>query len=299
MENNLKINSFLVAGLAIAFYFTFMFMKHSPALSPIIPFAEDPYDAIGSFAVLLSPFLVLLCLVRAFRPYPSGTPSAQQKMFLVRSQVAIPLAVLETLMADGIAMIRYPQLWVHAPATSQLLALMGAVMAFSVGVLLLVRRTAQTFSGLPIHYNRRALVFSLIFVILLGAYPTDLHQSVAGEILTLFISILLFFIPLSALIESYIPYTMQLEPIASVRSLFSKRWIVWGVIICLGAGVGVFLLIADQGEGGGGSVPITRLLTVASIFIGTTTVAAIIGFFTLRYDLGLFGSRFVEGNIQR
>src|ERR1700721_1023691 len=53
MQKTLKRNAILVSGLALFFWWAFGFAKHDPALRSIIPFGEDPYDAVSSFGVIL------------------------------------------------------------------------------------------------------------------------------------------------------------------------------------------------------------------------------------------------------
>ena len=66
---SLKTLAVIVFFLTIFFWAFFDNSKNLPALAVINPFAEDPYDAVGSFGIQLSLFAALLSLLRAFRPY--------------------------------------------------------------------------------------------------------------------------------------------------------------------------------------------------------------------------------------
>src|SRR5215470_15338252 len=49
MPNKFRINALILFALAILFYVFFMTSKHDGFLSVVNAFAEDPYDAVGSF----------------------------------------------------------------------------------------------------------------------------------------------------------------------------------------------------------------------------------------------------------
>jgi hypothetical protein len=69
-------NAFLVCGLALFFSWVFFFLKHNPLLRDIIPFAEDPYDAIGSLAFIAANLLAATCLARpSWEPFTPTSAS--------------------------------------------------------------------------------------------------------------------------------------------------------------------------------------------------------------------------------
>jgi len=144
MPRNLKRNAVASLVLATLFYASFLFAKQDPALRGVIPFGEDPYDAIGSFGVVIAPLIALVSLVRAFRPYPVGAPSTAQRVYLVRAQAAVVLAVYIALVADMVAMARHPDMWVGAASRNELLALLTALGLTAVAAQLLIRATHET-----------------------------------------------------------------------------------------------------------------------------------------------------------
>jgi len=73
VSSRAKVNACLTLALAVVFYGFFQVCKQLPALGQINPFANNPYDAVGSFATQFAAFSALLSLLRAFRPYPSLT----------------------------------------------------------------------------------------------------------------------------------------------------------------------------------------------------------------------------------
>ena len=68
MSTILKRNAIALLGLAAFFGWAFGFAKHDPGLRNIIPFGEDPYDAVGSFGFITAGLLALVSLARTFLP---------------------------------------------------------------------------------------------------------------------------------------------------------------------------------------------------------------------------------------
>ena len=99
-----------VSIVAVSFYLFFMTAKHDPLLSKIIPFAFDPYDAIGSFGVIISAVLSIVAIIWTFRLYRSSSPTAGQKIFLARTRMAVVMTVLITAVFDLITMARHPSM---------------------------------------------------------------------------------------------------------------------------------------------------------------------------------------------
>src|SRR5579875_1199159 len=113
MTQEAKLNAVAVGILSAVFYWLFMFAKHNSYLRDLVPFGEDPYDAVGSFACVVGALLSIVALVRAYFPYRGG-PDGLQRLYLIRAQVAVVLAVLITAAADATAMVRYPRQWYPA-----------------------------------------------------------------------------------------------------------------------------------------------------------------------------------------
>jgi hypothetical protein len=147
MPRILKHNALIVFGLAILFWWSFMFAKHDQRLRNIVPFGDDPYDAVGSFGTIVSMLAALLSLVRAFRPYRQKGPSDVECVYLVRSQEVVVLAVLLTLLADMIAMIRHLALWAGAGSSRELIALLCSVAVISLAAQLRIR-SSQTWAAI-------------------------------------------------------------------------------------------------------------------------------------------------------
>lgn len=93
----------LVLCLAIVFAFFFQLSKGVP-FREVSPFLEDPYDAVGSFAVQAALLVGLLTYARALRlrADPAQSPKAR---VIVRGNVLVLSAVAMTLASDCVAEI--------------------------------------------------------------------------------------------------------------------------------------------------------------------------------------------------
>ena len=138
----MKLNSLLAVGLAGIFLLFFLFTKHDPVLSAIMPFGDDPYDAVGSFGVIGAGLLSLLVLGRAFL----WTTSSRRATLVARTQFAIAAAVLITFASDAVAMLRHVSTWLQRTGWVELLLLMAGMAA----VALLVSVTSRgSIRGVP------------------------------------------------------------------------------------------------------------------------------------------------------
>jgi hypothetical protein len=280
MPTSLKATTLLGAALAAVFYLFFMFAKHDPRLSAVAPFLNDPYDAIGSFAAIASGLLVTLTLVRAWRPYRTP-PSETQQVFLGRTQLAIALAVLITLAADLVAMVRHPSQWLGTPHTGELVALLGGVAVAAFGVSYLVRRSTRGIT-LPVgHRWPAAVAVSLVALFMLAVYPERLVQTTVGHLITIGTGVLLLFAPLSALDTALLPFAID-KPAAPARWRTASAWL---LVLLVAVGIGLLVFLAETHEGG---VPLARVAILFAVLVGVGTAGIVIGYACLRNPLGLW-----------
>src|ERR1700680_4035325 len=100
MPKQYKVNACLTLVLAVVFYLFWQICKQQPALAQVATFTEDPYDAVGSFGTQFAIFLVLLSMIRAFRPYQPGRVGYSQQLLFARGAYLTCLSVAVTLGAD-------------------------------------------------------------------------------------------------------------------------------------------------------------------------------------------------------
>ena len=290
MPNNFKINAFIIFVLAILFYFFFMASKHDPSLSPVNAYAEDPYDAIGSFGVQAAILLSILSLIRAFRPYGMNAPSEEQKLFLARTQMLVVLAVAVTLTSDIVAMVRYLSSWIKSPDGHELASfLSGLAFLTFMGGILVYRSAREIHSPSVPKVWRRAAIILLAAIVILAFYPSGITQSTPGALFTVIVGAILLFAPMWALGIALVPYPIegqQQESITRFDWLKRYKYQVISVIL-LGIVMGIFLVFGESTEGGT-SPHLTGLAFVAIIYISLETSAVLIGYGFLRKPLGLF-----------
>lgn len=279
-----KTNTLLSAVLAATFYLFFMFAKHDPVLSVIVPFSNDPYDSVGSFAAIASAILVIIALVRAFRPYRNPATDGQ-KVFLIRTQIAIALAALITAVTDLIAMLRHLAIWLGTPQAVELIVLLSGITIYAVAMGYLAQRSGRGIN-LPVHNRwKSAFAVSLIAIIILAVYPENLIQGIYGHLFTIFVGMLLLFVPMSALDIALVPF--DTETMIS-RNAHARRVYEWIIVLLLALGIGLIVFLVEASEGGGSGAPLVRVAVIFAVFVGGGVLGILIGYAFLRKPLGLF-----------
>jgi hypothetical protein len=265
-----------------------MTTKHDAALSQIIPFAFDPYDAIGSFAVETTIFLAILSLIRTLRLGYKGKSVVEKHVLLARTQMGIVLAVLLTLASDTVAMLRHLSQWTAHTATYELLLFFGCMALLAIVVGIFVFFSVHKI-GLP-HTSRiwrkAALVF-VAMVVILTVYPENIITSNIGELFTVVVGALLLFVPLWALGDALVPYTLEKQEKKNMLVQHKYQWI---IVPFLGICIGLFIVLGEVTQSGAGiqHFQLFRYIHIIFIYVGLELAAVLIGYSFLRNQLGLF-----------
>jgi hypothetical protein len=323
MPRQFKVSAFITLVLAVLFYLFFQISKHNLALSQVNAFAEDPYDAVGSFGVQFALFTALLSLVRAFRPYQPDKTLDSQKLLLARGAYLSLLSVAVILVADAVAMIRYPSMWIGFP-TGQMLAVLIGGMALLTALVgwLIYHSTRYIMVPSAQGVRTRAIVISMVGILILALYPENWRQSVPGGLFTALVGAALFFVSVWALGMAISPYletdfedfiddlasvyrwlkahtghfvvlfqmfekTLGLSFVLPVLSWLNPRKHTWNCIILIGIVMGAVLALGEIiGEG----VPhqVGRFALVAAVFMSLEGSAVVLGYSLLAKPLGLF-----------
>lgn len=211
MPRQVKVHACLILVLAVVFWLFWQLCKQQPALARVAPFTEDPYDAVGSFAIQFALFTAVLSVVRAFRPYQPKTLGDSQQALLVRGEYLTCLAVAVTLGADVVALIRFPSVWVGVAAGSVLVALIGgmAVLTAFVGWRLHQTARARRMPSEPQGWAR-AIGISLLGAIVCALYPQNWRGS----------------IPVGGLWTAFILFTV----VVGMTIFFASVW-AWGMVV--------------------------------------------------------------------
>lgn len=203
----LKALALMVFGLSILFIFFFDFCKHAPALRAANPFAEDPFDAVGSFGIQLALVSGLLTLIHAFRPYPlTGMPPVQLLLTL-RAEMVVLLSVTVTLAADAIGLTRSIVDGGASPVASALAALVTGIALVSLAVGWIFMRAARI-SKVPTAQQSwgRAGIISGLAILVLAFYPLAWRNSgVPGAIFSALAGMVLLFITVWGLATAIFP----------------------------------------------------------------------------------------------
>lgn len=278
MPLRLKRNSLFAFVLALLFWGAFMFAKHDPVLRPIIPFGDDPYDAVGSFAVIVGLLIAVIALVRAFWPY-RDRPSDEQTVYLVRSQEAVALAVFVTLGADAIAMARHPALWMHA-ARGRLLCVLGIMAAAALLAHFTVTATWQRKA--PRRAWITASVVTLACALGLALYPESWIGHLVAHLLTVLAGAVILFASMAVLLRVAVPFDAADK---MARAPSPHRW-GWAIVAAVGLLAGVAAFLGEMSEGVPG-FSLARLLFVAAVFVGLGLGGLLIAYAFLARPLGL------------
>ncbi len=197
--------------MAAAFLVFFDASKHQPALAAVNAFAEDPYDAVGSFGIQLAGLGAFVSLVRSFRTYPAGITRTRAALILRGDAVAL-VAVAVTMIADGVAFCRYPRVWTGSTAGGMLAGLVGGLLALT---LLAGWRTVAL--GRLLDGPSRSgswletMGVCLAAFLILWLYPETSRQNVPGAIFSAITGMAILFIPTSVLARQVFPLLMRLE----------------------------------------------------------------------------------------
>jgi hypothetical protein len=286
-----------VFGLANFFWWSFMFAKHDQHLRSIIPFGDDPYDAVGSFAAIVAMLAALLSLVRAFRPYRNQAPTNAQCVYLMRSQETVVLAVLLTLLSDVIAMVRHPSLWATGTSGRLLIMLLVGVAVIALAVQLIIRHSRLQAMNIRSSGWGGAVFTPLLATFVLAVYPERLIHYTAAHLLTVVIGAFILFASMRVLLISLVP---SVREEAGTGKKLQRTEVIrpspqWGVVTVVGAMIGVFAFLGEMSEAGS-LIPSTRLLFVAFVFIGLGVAGVLIAYAFLGSPLGLGSSILRESN---
>jgi hypothetical protein len=196
----------LCGCLALLFFLFFDQSKHQPVLASVNPFLDDPFDAVGSFGIQLALLAVLLSLARLFRPYPNGRLSNYAVLMVLRSDVVSLLSILVTLIADLVAVLRYPRVWIHTAHGILLVGLTCGLSTLTILANVLIHLFGLSFGfSYAVRPWKKFVIVSLVGLMVLAVYPTDWRQSLPGAIFTILVGITFLFLLVSAIAELIFP----------------------------------------------------------------------------------------------
>ena len=286
MRRRLEIRSLATLALVIAFDEFFEFTKHNPNLRPIIPFSEDPYDAAGSYCLIVSTLLAGLCFVHALRSIALKPMSGPGRTFLARTQLAIALGILVATGTDAVALTRHASQWIAKPAAGQLLALLAGVAVLAFAVLLLVAESPTRASASQnIGARKWAAITIAASLIAMFLFPDDRIRSLPIHLLAMLLGSVVVAANQTTLAVALLPYDTSEKRMRGTGSGRADGWILWPLIALSGAVIGAVALAAEFRESGVDHR--TLPLIVMMVYVGAGTSCLLVAFAFLRKPLGL------------
>lgn len=257
------VTSVAVLALAGLFFVFFQSAKQVPFLEGVNPFADDPYDAVGSFAIQAAGALALLSVVRALGFLTSGDRAS----LLARTQLASVLCVAITLAADAIAMARHADVWWAKPGGTALAVMIVALACLTAAVgIVCARPPARSWSALPVAVCVAAALGLFL-------YPEATRSSLAGAFAAIAAGIVVLFVPLRVLVTALV--AREAPP---RRRRFPVEW---ALVLIVALAIGLGLATAEAGSEGG------LRPGVIFIFIGFEAAAVLFGYAVMRRPLEL------------
>ncbi|HZQ44201.1 MAG TPA: hypothetical protein VFA99_13190 [Acidobacteriaceae bacterium] len=280
MKNPSLRSTLLVCGLALFFSWAFFFLKHNPLLRNIIPFADDPYDAVSSLAFIAANLLAATSLARVLLPYFVGRSGAS--IYVSRTQAAVSFCVLMTVAADTIAMLRHLSEWRGTSGEPALLAILASLLAASIGVLIIVCHRSQLPS---FRIWATPSIVLLAALLCLWFYPESLIHNLLPHLITCDLADVLLVAPVASFALALFPG--ESPPTPHVRSLPRRLGAVprWTIVAFLGSAVGLAAFLAEIRESAA-SLPIARIAFVGSVYAYLGLSGLLIAYAFLRKPLG-------------
>ena len=317
-----SVGSFLLTALFVIFFDR---AKHDVGLVQANPFAEDPYDAVGSFGVQLGLACSVLAVMRAFRTDLKIESLYNRYTYTLRAMAVAQLAILVTMIADFVALARFSSMWNHSPEGSLLIVFTVGLFVLGSGFCLYLIRLADrrgVCSQNPL--RPRQTVLLLIISVLLGIYPGGWRDGVAGGILTAMVGMVFLFysvallskamfpcpdIPEKDLVDDLVGILQAFKPrsghllriIASIDNaspssrlkrmvdLFNPRKHDWNLLALIAILVGFSLALAGIFSGGT-SRGVGQAVLTATVYIVLESGGVFLGYAFLKRFLGIVRS---------
>jgi hypothetical protein len=288
-------------GAALGLTLFFFAAKHRLPLARVLPFGEDPYDAVGSFGFQLALATAAISFLRAVRRYGgSGVPAAQAALVL-RGCVATLLAVFVTMQADAVALLRHPRVWMRSP--------LGSTLAIGLLVVALASVSGAALLGPVAHRTQpesrpswgRGAAFAAAGTLVLALYPEAWRRGLVGAIGTVLAGMAVLFAETWGLLVAIAPQGEapsddlldDLHGLLGGQTGGPGRWLRakpgrFAALVAVAGGAG---LAASQAMGEGLPGGAGRALLVLGVYTGLEALAVVLGYTLFRRPLALIRER--------
>jgi hypothetical protein len=308
--------------LAVLFWIFFDACKHNPALAAAGVFLEDPYDAVGSFGIQLAGLAAMLALLRAFRPY---SDEEDRLAMVLRGSVVCLSAILVTLVADGIALLRFFPHWTTAPSGWILAALTTGFLVITLFAGGWVFRSGRSFHLISSpEFSWPALGAILLAGLFLAFFPDAWRENILGGIFAALSGMALLFLVSFSIVRWVFPIRRKptedvLDDLAAfyawmraharragllfdwIEAISTHRWVRrltgwlnprnsrWVVVILFALGMGLLLILLEAT--GEGLPEYHRIILVFSVNIEIEGAGVLLGYALFNRYLGLIVER--------
>jgi hypothetical protein len=263
----------------VAFYVLFQLSKLQ-AISAVNPFANDPYDAVGSIAVQVALAVGLLTLARLVRHKTDNVIPENRLRLILRGLLVTLTAIVLTISTDLVAVLQHP---IPLDRSTPAMALLAGLGLLSMLTLAAAVAFADTVRGW------RAAGYAS------GAGEAWNDAGALGEVLADFWALA------EAAAQWLVGWLPVLAPLWQLADRLvrwvGRQWTTrvpwlnpqthpWRFFSLVALGAGIALALA-QGIGEGLPSNPALTLKVAALFIGIEFTAALLGFLVLGGFLGL------------
>ena len=277
----------LACAASAAFCAAFFSVKRIAFLGTVSPFVEDPYDAVGSFAIQIALAAAAVSVMRAIVAHRAGR--LVPPLLVARGEAVVVLSILVTALADLLAMLRHTEAWHGTRAGGGVVAALVALIVFSVaGLPALIRKGGVRATG---RQWARALAIVTIFATLLALYPDTWRGTLLAAFTNAASGLLLVFVATWALARILLPGECAecdtlLEEIAGIVGVRALRRGPWRYALGAAIAAGIALCAVEVfGEG-----PPASAMGVALLF-GVILIleggGVVLGFLLFRRYLAL------------
>lgn len=282
MASVLRRNAFALCLLGLAFLLQFQMAKHWRPWAAVCPFVEDPYDAVGSFAVQFVLFMMIVSLFRGLRRLPDQAAVVS----FTRGALMTSVAIGVTCLSDLIAMARHVAVWLGRPQGIQLFVVTALLLVWSVAAaawFVLSTRTAPS----RLRVDRRRFIFLAAALAVLAVYPEDFRSSVIGAILTALCGSALLFMAVWSVGTAFsIDCSDTGSSPRRVSGWRRGRLTGWALAVGAGLACGAFLVAQELAQPGPSPHGSRRILVIA-VYLFLESAGVVTGYALLAEPLDL------------
>lgn len=156
-------------------------------------------------------------------------------LYALRSQQAVVLAVFALLVADAVALVRQPELWIERTSRNQVLGTLLTLALCACIAEVAILRSRRSVMAISRQSLRMAAVAALPVVVLVFCpeWPFD-NPTATAHVLTVAAGALVVFLPVRVLVRGFVP-CLEIDPEQRWRPGDTRAWVFLLVGVLMGA----------------------------------------------------------------